>query len=790
MLKKLFWILLTIVLILATGLFLFYRSLLPKYNGTIKLPLLTSETEVYYDDNGIPHILAGNNLDAMRALGYVHAQDRLFQMDLLSRIGAGRLSELFGETTIEADKFYLTLGIDKHSRELVKNQDTTGKAYREAMAYLEGVNYYVEHGKTPVEFRLLGVDKRAFTLKDIFNVYGYMAFSFAAAHKSDPLMSVIQEQLGQKYIENIPLHIDPKTTLIPTYDKSNAIGLSKQVAAIQSTVPVPAFQGSNSWVIAPEKTKNGKVIFENDPHIAFGQPATWFQAHIKTPETESYGFYLALNPFPLLAHNRQLAYGLTMFTNDDIDLYAEQNHPENENQYLLGNDYKDYNIYNYNIAVKDSDSVPWTVRENHRGPIMTDVLPNRLYKHPISMYWVYTQRPAKLLEITYTMSRAKDFKTFSQGPPLLHAPGLNIMYGDVAGNVAWWASGQLFKRQGNPSTKMLLDGTKTDNDLIDYRPFSENPKSINPPWHYVYSCNNQPDDRVSGYYVPGYYLPEDRGKRVVELLKEKNDWTQKDVEHMALDDTSSVNGALNHILVLNIDPETLNDTEKQAWTILKQWDAKAAVNSVGMTIFNQFVYEFYKVMLYDELGEELFIPFMGTNSSKYMFEPLFRGQYAIWTDDISTPDHKEILVEMHQKAFKNAVAKLERHFNADPETWTWGKVHTLEHKHPLGAKKVLRPYFNVGPYPVSGGKRLLNNLTYSYTDDIPMLVSSGPSTRRIIDFSNVENAVAISPTGNSGNPLSPYYKDQADKYVKGEYVPMLINEEAIRALKNKLTLTP
>lgn len=790
MIKKIFWTLLIILVVLSIVLFLFYRSLLPQYKGQVKLPMLSSETEVFYDDYGIPHIYAENNLDAMRALGYVHAQERLFQMDLVSRIGAGRLSELFGEKLIDADKFYLTLGIDKHSQMLAENQDKNTAAYKETMAYLEGVNYFVKKGYTPVEYRLLGIAKREFTLHDIFNVYGYMAFSFAVAHESDPLMSVIQEKLGNKYLENIPLNINPKTTLIHSFDSEAALELSKKVANVQAQIPVPAFTGSNSWVIAPEKTKNGQVIFENDPHISFAQPATWFQAHIKTPETESYGFYLALNPFPLLAHNRQLAYGLTMFTNDDIDLYTEENHPEDPGKYKVGDSYQSYKTYEYSINVKDGESIPFTVKENHRGPIMTDVLKDHLTDHPISMYWVYTNRPAKLLEITYTMSRAKDIETFSQAPPLLHAPGLNIMYGDIEGNVAWWASGNLYQRKGNPSTKMLLDGTNPNNDDINYLSFKDNPKAINPPWHYVYSCNNQPDSLISGYYVPGYYLPEDRGKRVVELLEAKDNWTQTEVEQMSLDDTSSVNLDLRNILVQNINTENLNETGKVALELLKEWDGKADVNSIGMTIFNQFVYEFYKVILHDELGDELFAPFMKTSTAKYMFEPLFRGQYAIWTDDISTPEYKETLVEMHHKAFENTIEKLHENLSSDPSTWQWSKVHTLEHKHPFGENETLRKYFNVGPFSVPGGKRLLNNLKYPYTDSIQMVVDAGPSTRRIIDFSDVEKAVAIIPTGNSGNPFSPYYRDQADKYNHGEFIPMLINEDEIKYFKNVIKFHP
>lgn len=790
MLKKILYSLIAIILLIAIGIGVFLYSKKPKYNGDEHIKGLKAEVEVYYDDYGIPHIFAQNNEDAMVALGYVQAKDRLFQMEILSRIAKGRLSEIFGEKLVEIDKFFLSLGIDENSEKLVNDLDTNSEYYKQATYYLEGVNQYMKEGNLPIEFTVLGIKRHEYTLKDIYNVFGYMSFGFAMAHRTDPLVSAIKEKLGDRYVEQLGLNINPQSTLIKTFSEEEALTLSKSISYIEKNNPIPAFIGSNSWVISPEKTKNGKVIFENDPHIGYSQPGTWFQAHIKTPQFESYGFYLALTPYPLLAHNRQLAYGLTMFENDDIDLYVETLNPDDKDYYLLDASYRKFTKRTYKIPVKGAKDVEYTVLDTHRGPVINSVVPEVKEKKPVSMYWVYMHRPNRLLELVYNMSRATNFEEFKKNPPLLHAPGLNIMYGDVQGNVAWWASANLYERKNNSQTKMLLDGSLSMNDSIKYRSFSDNPQAINPQWKYVYSCNNQPDSLLSKRYVPGYYLPQDRAKRVVTLLEAKNDWTQTDVENMAYDVTSSVYPELNKILIHNLENQKLTANETKALTHLKNWNGKAETSSVGMTLFNQFSYEFYKAMLQDELGEEMFKQILNTHLGKRLFEPMMKGKYPIWNDNKTTTNKIENLEEIQLLAFQNTISKLEKSLNNDVDSWTWDKVHTVEYKHPFGEIKLLKPFFNVGPFPAVGTNEVLNNQIFDLTDNYKMEVKAGPSTRRIIDFSDVENAKAIVPTGNSGNVMSPHYKDQTQLFLDGKYIPMLINEKKIKESKNVVKLKP
>ncbi|MDP3352687.1 MAG: penicillin acylase family protein, partial [Flavobacteriaceae bacterium] len=307
------------------GLVLFFQQK-PTYEGQLQLIGIENETSVYFDEYGIPHIYADTEVDAMIALGYVHAQERLWQMELLRRIAPGKLSEIFGEDMLETDRFFTTLGIEEATEKTIATIDTKSKSYLLAQAYLKGINQFVDNGATPIEYLLLGLEKKHFEIKDIYNTLGFMSFSFAMAQKTDPLLTVLHQKLGNSYMNELQLGTNPNSTTIKSSNETlnNIANVAHQIF---EKTPISPFIGSNSWVIGKEKTQQKKVIFANDPHIGFSQPAVWYEAHITTPQHEIYGFYIAGAPFPLLGHNHNYAYGLTMFENDDIDFYQEETHP-------------------------------------------------------------------------------------------------------------------------------------------------------------------------------------------------------------------------------------------------------------------------------------------------------------------------------------------------------------------------------------------------------------------------------------------------------------------------------
>ena len=764
---------------------LYSRTLYPTYEGELSLENLSENVTVHFDQNGVPHINAQTQKDAYTALGYVHAQDRLWQMELIRRIAPGRLSEIFGDKLVETDVFFAGLGLVEDANKSIAKIDINSEAYKLTMAYLDGVNQFVEEGATPIEYNLIGLEKTKFTVNDVYNVFGYMSFSFAIAQKTDPLLQEIKEKLGDNYLAELEIPVYSNTALLKS-EKNPIVKASfaKAMTAMYEQLPISPFIGSNSWVIAADKTKNGKVIFANDPHIGFSQPSVWYQSHIKTPDYEMYGYSLALTPFPLLGHNRDYAYGLTMFENDDVDFYIEKNNPENLNEYETPTGFSTYKTVQKTIKIKGAPDTTFTVKISRHGPIMNNLLKQIDDQRPIAMQWIYKKTDNQILDVGYQISHAKSLHDFKEGAKLLHAPGLNMMYGDAKDNIAWIASGKLYKYRDSINTKLYLDGASGEDEILSYIDFEDNPQSINPASNYVYSSNNQPDT-IAGILYPGYYLPEDRGQRIEQLLEVKNDWTQEDVQQMIFDVTSPVVPQVIANLVASLKTENFTKNEQEALQNLKDWNGEYKKEDTAPTIYNRFLYEFLEGTFKDELGES-FPMFMQTPLMKKMIAVQAKKAVSVWFDDVTT-EPKETKSDIVQRSFINAISFLENQLGDTVSLWSWSKVISVEHGHALAAGgETLRKIFNVGPFSMDGGNEVINNQLFTLNETGIYKVKAGPSTRRVIDFSNIENSVSILPTGQSGNVFSKHYKDQAQKYVNGEFVKTMLNKDEIERSKNVL----
>jgi len=786
--KKILIFLVVLILFIASAGWLYSKTLHPVYNGEIKIKNTTEDVTIYFDEIGVPHINAKNQRDAYIALGYVHAQDRLWQMELTRRIAAGRLSEIFGKKLLKVDRFFSGLGIEEAADKTIENLDKTAQPYLLTEAYLEGVNQFIKNGNAPLEFILLGLDIEEYDIKDVYNVFGYMSFSFAVAHKTDPLLTEIKEKLGTSYLNELLSASGENLTINKTsIPKEINATLSRTVADIMNNLPVSPFIGSNSWVIAPEKTKNGKVIFANDPHIAFSQPSVWYQNHIKTPDFEIYGFNIALMPFPLLGHNKEYAYGLTMLANDDLNFYIEKNNPENELEYKTPNGFEEYKVLEKTIRIKDEPDTTFFVKVSKHGPIMNGLIEHVIDERPIAMSWIYTQLPNEMLSVAHGISHANSLSKFKKSVAKIHAPGLNVMYGDAKDNIAWFSSATLYQLRDSVSSKTYLDGASGADEILEYLPFEENPQAINPNWKYVYSANSQPDS-VRGKLYPGYYQPQDRAKRIVALLEEKNDFTKEDVTAMTYDVKSSTVSDISKTLLKNIDQNSLTTAEKRVFSILENWDGNYLKSSVGPTIYNRFLYIFLKATYADELGIG-FELFVNSQLQDQVVPAQIRRVNSVWWDNIRTKDILESRTDIIRASFKETTTFLQNQLGENIEKWTWDRVISVEYEHAMGkAGRVLRALFNVGPFETIGGNEVINNQIFKLDSTGYYKVTAGPSTRRVIDFSDIENSAAIIPTGQSGNVFSPFYKDQTQHFLNGNFVKMKLNQAEIEQSKNILLL--
>ncbi len=787
-LRKLGWMLLVVITLLFISTAVFIYTHKPTYDGELSFQGIDKEVEVYYDTYGIPHIYAQNEIDAMQTLGYVHAQDRLWQMEVLRRIGSGGLSELFGKDLVRTDRFFLALGIDDASVAAIDKLNHNSRSVTLAEAYLTGINSFIEEGPTPIEFYLTGVDKREFELRDVYNIMGYMSFSFAMAHKTDPLLTKIKDKLGNQYLEDLAIGTAPDSEWIRNAPlKTDTITENTMASVMKSLekLSIPLFEGSNSWVLGPAKTKNGKVIFANDPHIGFSQPSVWYEAHINTPEYEKYGYYIGGMPFPLLAHDRTQAYGLTMFENDDVDFFYEVNHPSDSMRYKTATGWANYEWVSKSIRVKDGEAVDFKYKKTHRGPVMNGIADQVNGEMPISMWWEYTQGNNQVIDALYQLSHTRGIDDFPKALEKIHAPGLNVMYGDAKGNISWWATAHLYRIADSVHTKFVQtpgSGLSTEKEYLD---FTENPQAINPPWNYVYSANNQPDS-IAGMLYPGYYLPENRAKRIVQLLAPRNDWDATAVSAMMVDVTSAVTPVVAANLVNAVDLKEVAQTQIALLDRMKAWQGTYDLESVEATVYSRWIYFVLKNTFSDELGASLFAEYLATHMHKRAIAPIIANPASVWWDDVATTDKKETQQEIVQRSFEQTLTSLELDFGSDMSKWTWDRVHTLEHGHPIGKVAALRSFFNVGPFPAEGSREVINNMAFGYSGSGFYEVTSGPSTRRVIDFSDVENSVSIIPTGQSGNPLSKHYKDQAEMYRNGEFRKMMLNTEEIKSVSESV----
>ena len=786
--------LLVFLLVTCAGTYFYLESIKPKRSGEINLSDLTGKVEVIFDTWGIPHIYAKNEKDAYMTLGFLHAQDRLFQMEMLRRVAKGQLAEILGPDLVKTDKFFRTLRIKQFSKEYIDSLPKDTKPYKAFEAYLTGVNRYIETGPTPIEFHILGIPKRPFTAADSISIGGYMAFSLGSAFKTDTLLSFIKDKYGPKYLKDLD-YVVGKT---PPINKNNTTYTSLgEIAALVSEIEkfgdsFGLFEGSNAWVISGMKTKSGKPILANDPHIDFSVPSVWYEAHLVTPEFEIYGHHLAAMPMALLGHNRQMGWGLTMFKNDDVDFFKEKINPDNPNQIRFIDHWEDLEIETETIKVKDGEDVTLKVRRSKRGPIVNDVIDGlKGRKIPISMWWAYLEKSNRMIYGFYDLAHSKSVEDAKKAASKIHAAGLNVLYGDRNGNIGWWGAGKIPIRPENVNSNFVLDGASGRDNYLGFWDFSTNPQLVNPPSGIIVSANNQPEDQGHGI-VPGYYRSPFRANRIRELLEKKNNWTPDEMKEIQLDTTTRFNFVIRaQIIPVLESSQKISDNliAQEALQIFKKWRGNHDLKSVEPTLFFQFLYDFIELTFKDELEDNYFNAFVRSGMMMKTIPKILKNPQSIWWDNKTTnkiENFEEIIVD----AWLRTVRVLKTNLGNNPGKWYWEKVHTLEHVHPIGWKKPFNKIFNIGPFEVEGATEIANNFGFVLTSGHHK-VDYGPSTRRIIDFADPENSYGINPTGQSGYFWDKHYKDQAKMFVKGKYRKQLINRKEIEAnMESKMIFSP
>ncbi|WP_019580563.1 penicillin acylase family protein [Pseudomonas mandelii] len=797
--KRVLTVLALLIVALAAGGGWYVYSKQPTRQGQVALQHLQGSVTVHYDERGVPHIRAENETDLYRTLGYVQAQDRLFQMEAVRRLARGELAEVLGPKLLDTDKLFRSLRIRERADSYVAALDRQSPAWKALQAYLDGINQYQDSHAAPVEFDVLGIPKRPFTAEDSISIAGYMAYSFAAAFRTEPLLTYVRDQLGAEYLNIFDLDWQPNGVLAkrraspaPVLAASdwkdlNALArLSEQALADHG---LPQFEGSNAWVISGNRSKSGKPLLAGDPHIRFSVPAVWYEAHLSAPGFELYGYHQALVPFAFLGHNLDFGWSLTMFQNDDLDLIAEKVNPDNPNQVWYRGKWVDMVTTEQQIAVKGQSPVTLTLRQSPHGPIVNDALGTAAGKTPVAMWWAFLETPNPILDGFYQLNRADTLAKARAAAAKVQAPGLNIVYANAKGDIGWWASALLPKRPAGVKPGFILDGSTPQADKEGFYPFSANPQEENPARGYIVSANFQPVS-PTGMEIPGYYNLADRGQQLNRQLSDKNvKWDNVANQKLQLGTTTAYGPRLLAPLLPVLREVVSDPAELKLVEQLAQWSGDYPLDSISATLFNQFLFNLADAALRDELGNDFFETLLPTRVIDAALPRLAASADSPWWDNRNTPG-KETRADTVKVAWQASMAHLKATLGADSAQWQWGKAHTLTHGHPLGMQKPLDQIFNVGPFAAPGTHEVPNNLS-AKIGPAPWPVTYGPSTRRLIDFADPAHSLTINPVGQSGVPFDSHYADQAEAYIEGVYYQANFNEEEVMAnTRSTLKLLP
>lgn len=758
----------------------------PKKTGSVDLEYLKDEVKVFTDKWGIPHIYAKNQIDAYRVLGYTVASERLFQMDLMRRIASGRLSEILGEETLKIDHLLRKLRIRKTMEDYYeKNKSNLDPLMLEsAQAFFDGVHQFMKTNPLPIEFTILGYEPEPFSIIDSMGVSGYMALSFAEGMIGDVLFSELAKDVPQDQLAQLRVGAKPYFEEYGFAKNSSFINKRKLLKTlIESSEFLNdfffMFHGSNSWVISGKRTKSGKPLLANDPHIAYSNPSVWFEAHIHTPEWELYGHYLPLVPFAVLGHNKNKAWAVTMSEADDFDFFIEKTNPNNPDEVEYKGKWEKLTKETYQVKVKGKDKpVEGVVRISKHGPLL-DGLEQSPKDKTIALSWSYYHPENDIMSAIYGLGQAKTLEDYKSAISKAAAPGLNISWVDQEGNIAWWMMGKIPKRAKGIDSDILLEGWHGKHEYLGYLSFEENPHQVNPESGIIISTNFKPLQEKYDY-IDGYWQPAERMERLQELFKDKSIlWDIEKTKAIQTDVKANSADQIKKILLASVSPQ--NDTEKEVVKYLKDWDSFSTVDSVGSAIYHVWGTYVMRHALLDEMGEDRFKGFSRLADYLHFYKVFIKDPSSPWWDNIKKPEKvietREMIVE---EAFHSMISYFKKKFGNNTKNWKWGDVHTVEYVHPIGKVKPFNHLFNIGPLPAPGSYSQVNNISFK-RGSLNYESHLGPSTRRIIDLGNPLISYGILPTGNSGHVKSTHYDDQAKMYVDGKYRKQLLHIDDIKA---------
>jgi penicillin amidase len=769
------------------------RAALPPVEGEIRVPGLRDRVEVIRDRWGVPHIYAQDQRDLWLAQGYVVGSERLFQIELLGRLGMGRLSELFGDLTVSVDRFVRTVGWNRIAATLASGYDQRSREM--AGGFAEGLRAWTEAMPAkPVEYQVLAAEPWVLDREEGMIVGAacatFMAWSLSRNWDHEVLRAEIAERLGAETMRALFPDLDTEASVVEAAKE----GGFDRMALLRDAVLPPSGQGSNNWVVAGSRTTTGKPLLANDPHLQLALPSVWFECHLVAPGIDVAGVALPFSPGIVIGHNDRLAWGYTNTEGDVMDLYVERLSEDGSRAEYLGA-WEPVAVHREEIAVRGRDE-PEVVEahETRHGPLLDsymigianpEIVEGGLPR-PYALRWVGAEHGIQPSTV-HRMNTAGSWEDFREAVHDWRCPGQNMLYADVEGNVGYQFTGyQPIRRSGDGTVP--VPGWTDDYEWRGWVPFDDLPRALNPEEGFLLTANNKMYDEGYPHDLGRDYLPPGRARRIAELITQTEHHTMETFARIQMD-TVSLTARDVVPLMTAIDPH--DDRQKQALALLGEWDHDVRADSAAAAIFEVWC-KHVALLVLGRLFDDpaLLTHFFGrrqwTNAFQHQVLPtILRYPTARWWGRNGAAARDQVLRE----GLTATLDELTGALGEDMAGWRWGSLHRARFASRLAIAPGLAELFTAGEVEMGGDEQTVLQSLYEPGASYDVVVC--PSWRQILDPSDWDASVGTHTVGQSGNPASPHFADLLPLWGDGRHHPLPFTREAVEAAADStLILVP
>ncbi|MDH3228428.1 MAG: penicillin acylase family protein [Alphaproteobacteria bacterium] len=763
---------------------------LPQTGGERVVPGLSAPVEVWRDRYGVPHIFADSLHDAWFALGYVHAQDRMWQMEFTRRLGAGRLAEVMGEPALDADRFFRTLGLYRLAE--AQAESLSAQARGALDSYASGINAWLDHraAALPPEFTLLGYEPEPWRPADSLVWGRLLAYQLSTNWTTELLRARLALRLPKALLVELwPTGPPDSPVTIDASGRAAATGFDRPTGFLAPTPGWLDSRGaSNAWVIGASRSASGAPILANDPHLELAVPSQWYLARLVTPERELAGATAPGVPFTVLGHNGSVAWGMTSMGGDTQDLFVETLDPADPARYLTPEGPLPFVTRRQTILVSDSDPVTLTVRATRHGPVISDFLADMDavagMNAVIALASMSEAAGDATAEALAAMPLARDAAAFADAAANFEAPALNIFFADTQGAIGMVAPGRIpVRRRGDGS--LPARGADGLQDWVGSIPRDERPRVLNPASDILFNANNKLVDESYSWFIARDWEEPHRARRVAEILAARPRHSAEDMPALQADVLSAAARDLLPIMLEQVG--RVDGDAARAVEMLRIWDLRMRRDRPEPLIYAAWLRETVRGMAEDELG--LHFPRYWGSRPRFVRAVLTRNRH--WCGDARSGVERDCGPVL-RSALERALERVASRLGHDIAGWRWGDLHRATFRHrTLGEIPVLSWLADLS-IPSDGGDHTVNmGAVAAGNTAAPFRHIHGAGYRGIYDLSDLAASRYMMPPGQSGNPFSRHYRDLLEPWRDGVYIRIAGSREEIAAAGyRRLVLTP